>query len=143
MYSKKIKTKRLTTRSGFTLTELLVVIAIIGLLSGVATVGMRAYLASSRTRVAKIEMSEITNALENYNSIKSTYPSTDQGLQVLGQSTAEFPGGLLEGNLADPWGNPYEYVVPGTDGEPFEIICSGADGRIGTADDLTSIQLDE
>ena len=128
-------------RNGFTLTELLVVIAIIGLLSGVATVGMRAYLASSAVRIARIEVVEIVDALENYNSIKSRYPTVEEGIRILGESTSEFPGGLLKGNLNDPWKNPYEYVIPGTGGEPFDVICSGPDGRIGTEDDIASYDL--
>lgn len=129
-------------RGGFTLTELLVVIAIIGLLSGIATVGMRAYLANSRIRVAKIEISKIVSALENYNSIKARYPSMAEGIAVLSESTDEFPGGLLNGNLNDPWGRPYEYLIPGEDGEPFEVICLGPDGR-QSDDDISSSSLDD
>ncbi|MEM9411012.1 MAG: type II secretion system protein GspG [Planctomycetota bacterium] len=142
MYCKS-RLNRPANRNAFTLTELLVVIAIIGLLSGVATVGMRAYLASSSIRAARIEMSEIVSAMDNFNSIKNRYPSSEEGVAILGQSTDEFPGGLMKGNLNDPWGNPYEYIVPGTAGEPFDIICSGPDGRIGTSDDIASFDLED
>ena len=31
----------------------------------------------------------------------------------------------------DPWGNPYDYSVPGPNGLPFGIRSLGADGREG------------
>jgi len=40
------------------------------------------------------------------------------------------PEALLEGELKDPWGNPYQYNSPGPNG-PFEVICYGANGREG------------
>jgi general secretion pathway protein G len=129
-------------RGGFSLTELMVVIVIIGLLAGAVAVGTRGYLAASRKGVAKMELSEITNALESYNALRTRYPTTEEGLAVLTKSTDDFPGGLLKGDLNDPWGNPYEYVVPGTNNEPFEIVCSGADGRFGTEDDISSNNLE-
>jgi general secretion pathway protein G len=33
----------------------------------------------------------------------------------------------------DPWGNPYIYISPGTEGD-FEIISLGADGMEGGED---------
>ena len=32
---------------------------------------------------------------------------------------------------ADPWGNPYQYSIPGRDGLPFAIYSWGADGQAG------------
>lgn len=132
-----------SSRTGFTLTELLVVLAILGLLAGIASVSMQGYLASSRVRTAKIEMAEIVGAIENFNSIKNRYPSLEEGVGILGESSDEFPGGLLKGNLNDPWGNPYEYLIPGNENTPFEITCSGPDGRIGSPDDISSNDLDD
>ena len=129
-------------RSAFTLTELIVVIAIIGLLASVVTVGGRAYLASSRINATKMEISQIVSAMDNFNALKSRYPTVDEGVSVLAESTDEFPGGLLKGNVNDPWGNSYEYVIPGSGGEPFDIISSGPDGRIGTSDDIASYDLE-
>lgn len=128
-------------RDGFSLTELMVVIVIIGMLAGAVAIGTRGYLAASRKGVAEMEISEITNALESYNGLKTGYPSVVEGLAVLTESTEEFPGGLLKGDLNDPWGNPYEYVVPGTNEEPFDVASSGADGRFGTDDDISSSDL--
>jgi general secretion pathway protein G len=39
----------------------------------------------------------------------------------------------------DPWGNPYEYRVPGPGGLPFGIRSYGADGRPGGDDDAEDI----
>lgn len=128
------------SRTGFSLTELMVVIVIIGLLAGAVAIGARRYLSAGRTGVAKMEIADIVQALESYNGVESGYPSQQEGLKVLVESN---DGGdsWLKGDLNDPWGNPYEYLIPGPEGAPFEVISSGPDGRIGTADDLSSQRL--
>ena len=31
----------------------------------------------------------------------------------------------------DPWGNPYQYSIPGRNGQPFALYSLGADGKRG------------
>jgi general secretion pathway protein G len=31
----------------------------------------------------------------------------------------------------DPWGNPYQYVFPGTHGQEYDLYSFGADGQEG------------
>lgn len=129
-------------RRGFSLTELLVVIVIIGLLATAVVAGTRGYLASSRKGTAKMEIARIVDALEAYNGVQGGYPNPNNGLQPLMESTDDFPGGYLKGgDLNDPWQQPYEYIVPGTDGEPFDVISSGPDEVAGTDDDIVSYNL--
>jgi general secretion pathway protein G len=40
---------------------------------------------------------------------------------------------------ADPWGNPYVYHVPGSNGEEFELLSLGEDGRPGGEKDAADI----
>ena len=40
------------------------------------------------------------------------------------------PGGYLDRMPKDPWGNPYQYLNPGNNGE-IDIYTLGRDGRPG------------
>ena len=39
----------------------------------------------------------------------------------------------------DPWGNDYQYRVPGDDGRPFTLASLGQDGQLGGSDDAADI----
>ena len=55
-----------------------------------------------------------------------------------------FEAGIITTELVDPWGNPYEYSVPGPEGLPYLVVCYGADGREGGTGenaDITSADL--
>ena len=132
-------------RSGFSLMELMVVIVIIGLLAGTVTISVRSYMTAARRNTAKMEIAKIAEALDMYydNELKG-YPSTADGLAVLSKPTDKFPDAYLKGKLTDPWGNAYDYIVPGPGREPFEILCYGSDGKeggTGGAKDISSLQL--
>ena len=130
--------------AGFTLVELMVVIVLIGLLAGAVTLQTRSYLLSGKRAVAKTEISTICQALDTFYSALDRYPSNEEGLEVLTESSATFDQGLLSKLPLDPWGHPYEYVQPGRD-SAYEITCYGADGREGgeRADsDISSRDLD-
>ena len=136
-------TQRGAQRAAFTLVEIMVVIVIIGLLAGAATMSVRSYLIAGKQNVAKMEISNIVQALETYYAAYDRYPPTDKGLAALVESSNKFADGLLTKLPKDPWGNEYEYIHPGPDG-PYLITCYGADAREGgsAADrDITSDEL--
>jgi len=129
----------------FSLVELMIVIVIIGLLAGVVTLNVRSYVGQARRNTSRAEMATIVQALNTFYTTYGRYPTNDEGLEVLTSGTEKLPEPLLEGQPLDPWGNPYQYVSPGTAG-PFEVVCWGADGREGGdgADaDLSSANLKE
>jgi general secretion pathway protein G len=137
--------KKLAPRHGFSLVELMVVMIIIGLLSSLVAVQTRSYLIASKQHAAQAEISTMVSALESFYADQSRYPTNDEGIEILTRGTRSFPDGFLKKLPLDPWGNPYEYVSPGTK-SPFEIVCLGADGReggeLGDAD-ISSEALDE
>ncbi len=131
-------------RRGFSLVELMVVIVIIGLLAGVATVAVRGYLIRGRQGAARMEIANIMQGLETYYAIHGRYPSLREGLAALKEPAEGFEAGLITTELVDPWGNPYEYSVPGPEGLPYLVVCYGADGREGGTGenaDITSADL--
>lgn len=115
---------------GFTLVELMVVIVLIGLLAGATTIATRNYLISGKQAVAKMEISNICQAVDTFYAAYDRYPTNDEGIDVLTRPSKKFSEGLLSKLPRDPWGRPYEYLQPGHNAL-YEVICYGADGREG------------
>ena len=115
-------------RRGFSLVELIVVMVILGMLAGLVAVRTRGYLVNSRKNAVKTEIATIMKALETYRIDQSRYPTEDEGLEILRESTDTWPEGFLSKVPIDPWKNPYLYFVS-EDG--VEVVSLGADGREG------------
>lgn len=120
---------------GFTLIELLVVLAIIGLLAGLVGPQVIKHLGESKTKAAKLQIEELSSALDMYRLDVGRYPSTEEGLGALVEQPASatyWNGPYLRKKKmpADPWNNPYHYVVPGEHGK-FDIFTYGADDSEG------------
>jgi general secretion pathway protein G len=123
---------------GWTFMETLIVIAIVLILT--SSVGYTAiqYLDRARTATARSQIDSFTVALESYYIDCGRYPSTEQGLAALWEIPVIEPvnigwnGPYLYKNIPnDPWGNPYEYTIPGPNNLPYGIRSFGADGREG------------
>jgi general secretion pathway protein G len=125
-------------RSGFSLVELMVVLVIMGLLAGVTTISVRSYLVSGKQNVARLEISKVCQAIDTFYGQYDRYPTAEEGISVLATKCDAFPDGILSKVPVDPWGKPYEYVVPGRSG-PYEVISYGADHREGGAGQDTDI----
>ena len=142
---RSIRAKKQQRRSGFTLVELMGVIVILGLLASVITVSVRRYMITSRQNIARLEISKICQAVESFYVEKGRYPETAEGLEAL-LGNADNPDGFLPGTrmVKDPWGNPYDYVIPGKTTH-FDVLSYGGDGREGGTGvnmDISSAELD-
>ena len=136
---------RISTAAGFTLLELLVVLAILAMLAAFAVPQVMNYLDRARSDSAKIQVSNISTALDLYRLDVGRYPSTSEGLASL--VTRPAAGDRWNGpyvkkaeSLIDPWGEPYDYRSPGQHGQ-FDLFSLGADkaeGGEGEDRDLTS-----
>ncbi len=140
--------KVLTNQEGWTFIETLIVISIILVLT--STVGFMAfkYVGKARVVAARTQIENLSMALDTYYMDTRHYPTEEQGLESLWEKPVLEPvpknwdGPYLKKKPAkDPWGNAYEYRVPGPHGLPYGILSAGADGNPGgdgTDRDITS-----
>jgi general secretion pathway protein G len=120
---------------GFTLVELLVVLVILGLVMGLVGPRVLNYLTSSRTRAASLQVTSFKSSLDLFFLDVGRYPSKAEGLKALVEKPGSADGWngpyLQQSSLpADPWGNAYQYAIPGAKG-PYRISSFGADGTAG------------
>jgi general secretion pathway protein G len=122
---------------GFTLIEIMVVVVIIGLLAAVILPNVFGNVAKAQIAKAKSDIQAIETGLTMYKLDNFKYPSTDDGLAALAQRPNDptvrnwRDGGYLKRVSPDPWGNPYQYVFPGTRGQEYDLYSFGADGQEG------------
>ena len=125
-------------QSGFTLLEMLVVLAIIGLLASLVGPRLFSKVDSSKVQTAQTQVKMLKGALETMRLDIGRFPSQAEGLALLNTMPsaddvrAKWKGPYLDEAVpADPWGNPYQYAVPGSQGRPFSLYSFGADGKAG------------
>lgn len=126
--------KRLRKDAGVTLVEMMVVIVIIGLVTAIVVINVLPSQDTARIEKARADLRVIEQALELYRLDSSRYPAMDVGLEGLTQTTDAATGAAREAYIRrlpdDPWGRPYQYVIPGEHG-PFDLYTLGADGQEG------------
>lgn len=123
---------------GFTLLEMLVVLVIIGLIAGLVGPRLFSKVDSSKVQTTGVQIKLLRGAVETLRMDVGIYPPMDVGLAMLVTPPADpvlrsrWKGPYLDEAVPlDPWGNPYQYQVPGEEGRPFSIISLGADGKPG------------
>ncbi|MES2683944.1 MAG: type II secretion system major pseudopilin GspG [Pseudomonadota bacterium] len=122
---------------GFTLIEIMVVVVILGILAAVVVPKIMNRPDDARITKAKQDIRVIESALNLYKLDNFYYPSTQQGLEALVAPPQGDPpaknwksGGYLPKPPSDPWGNPYQYLQPGTKGE-LDLFSLGSDNKPG------------
>jgi len=127
-------TRRPARQAGFTLLELLVVLVILGLLAGYVAPRYFSQVGKSEVTTAQAQIGALEKALDQYRIDTGRYPSTEQGLAALNVKPADEArwGGpyLKKAVPSDPWGNPYQYRMPGERSE-VDVFSLGRDGRPG------------
>ena len=129
MKNKKNKNTKVR-QSGFSLIEILVVLLIIGLLSTLVAVNVLPSQDRARFEKAKADIAIMGNALEMYRLERFNYPNSELGLKALLRSDNLNTRGYIRILPKDPWGNEYQYIIPGENGE-YDLFSKGADGEIG------------
>ena len=122
---------------GFTLIEIMVVVVIIGLLAAFILPNVFGNVIKAQIAKVKGDIQGIETALTMYKLDNYKYPSTDLGLAALVQRPNDptvrnwREGGYIKRVSKDPWGNPYQYIYPGTHGQEYDLYSFGADGQEG------------
>lgn len=123
-------------QSGFTLIEIMVVVIILGILVAMVAPNVIGRIDDAQIVKAKTEIRTMENAMKFYRIDNFAYPTTEQGLNSLVTKPADpnvknwKTGGYVDRLPEDPWGNPYLYLSPGTNGE-IDIYSLGRDGQPG------------
>lgn len=137
---------RAAAQAGFTLLEVLVVLVILGLLAAVvAGPQIFKYLGTAKSEAAKVQVSQISQALDLYRLEIGRYPTQEESLTAL----IEQPPGLSKWDgpylkkkeaIVDPWGRQFLYRVPGQHGD-YDLYTLGSDnaqGGNGEEQDITN-----
>lgn len=133
-------------QAGWTFIETIIVIGIVLILT--SSVGFMAfrYLDKAKTVTAKSDIETYSLALSMYYLDCGQFPSEDQGILALYEKPSSDSEGwngpyVVKKPGQDPWGNDYEFTVPGPDNLPFGLRSFGADkmeGGEGDDKDISS-----
>ena len=118
--------------------EMLVVLVIIGLLAGLVGPRLFSRVDDSKVKTANVQIRMLKGSLETMRLDINRFPQASEGLALLYEKPSSGPlqqlwkGPYLDESVPlDPWGNPYQYSLPGRDGMPFALYSFGADGQLG------------
>ena len=96
------------------------------------------YNAVTRTRQ---DVVAISAALETFKSDNGRFPTSSEGLAALSvappRCTSWNGPYVAKPVVADLWGHPFIYRVPGIHNpQSFDVCSAGPDGKAGTSDDI-------
>jgi type II secretion system protein G len=95
---------------------------------------------SRKITAAKADLANLKTAMTVFEIDNGRFPTTGEGLQALVKNPANLPDwhAALDKVPLDPWGNPYIYRCPGTNGNDFDMYSTGPNGRDdhGGGDDI-------
>lgn len=131
----------LKNRRGMTLIEIMIVLAIIGSIAALVMGNMVGALDKSKVKEARIQMTQIVNALQMYYTDCNKFPESLEGLTKADANCSNWgPKPYYSKKLKDPFGNDFVYELNG--GE-YTLKSLGKDGREGGSDFAKDITLDD
>jgi general secretion pathway protein G len=120
---KPIRSAAARSQHGMTLIEIMVVIAILGMMATLITVFYVRQQDQAKVDGTNIQMHNIEQALDAYKIRFQSYPSTEEGIQVLVSKE------IMKDMPKDMWGNEFQYVRHNA--RSYTLKSFGADGSPG------------
>ena len=117
------KRRFLAAKAGMTLIEIMVVIAIMGMMATLITVYFVRQQEQAKVDGTKIQLRNIEDALDAYKIKNGSYPSTEEGLQVLVSQE------IMKELPKDMWGRDFVYIRHNS--RSYTLKSLGADGQPG------------
>ncbi len=109
--------------------ELMVVIIILGLLAAFVLPNLTGKSEEAKAKIVCVQMKSVAQALKLYKLDNSSYPSTEEGLNILVEKKYFEDGKLPK----DTWNNEFVYIQ---NDNSFDLVSFGADKKEGTNDDI-------
>ena len=116
-------------KKAFSLMELMVVVIILGLLASFVLPSLTGKSEDAKKKLVCVQMKSIAQALKIYKIDNSSYPSTEDGLELL--ATKKYFEDSKQ--PIDSWGGKYIYILSN---DKFDILSFGADKKEGGGDDI-------
>lgn len=116
-------------KKAFSLMELMVVIIILGLLAAFVLPNLTGKSDEAKDKLVCIQMKSIAQTIKMYKLDNSTYPTTEEGLNILVEKKYFEDGKAPK----DSWGNPFIYL---STEDSFDLVSYGADKKENTKDDI-------
>ena len=109
--------------------ELMVVIIILGLLTAFVLPNLTGKSEEAKADIVCIQMKSVGQALKLYKLDTSSYPTTEEGLNILVEKEYFEDAKLPK----DAWGNAFIYLQ---NEKSFELVSVGPDKKESTEDDI-------
>jgi len=118
-------------KKAFSLIELMVVIIILGLLAMFVLPNLTGKSEEAKEKLTCIQMKSVGQVLKMYKIDNSSYPTTEEKLDILVKNSYFDDGKMPK----DSWANSFIYTSNEED-KSFELISFGADKKEGGGDDI-------
>ncbi len=116
-------------KKAFSLMELMVVIIILGLLAAFVLPNLTGKSEEAKDKIVCIQMKSIAQTLKMFKLDTSSYPQTEEGLDILTKKKYFEDGKLPK----DAWGNKFIYIQ---NEDSFDLVSMGSDKKENTKDDI-------
>lgn len=124
-------------KTGFTLIELMIVVIIIAALAAMVAPNLIGRSDEAKAKIAQGDLASLDTTLKLYRLDKGSYPTSEQGLDVLLAVPGPGREPYLEKSPMDPWQHKYLYRCPGVHRPTsYDLSSMGRDGKEGTEDDI-------
>lgn len=109
--------------------ELMVVIIILGLLAAFVLPNLTGKSEEAKEKIVCVQMKSVAQALKLYKLDNSSYPTTEEGIDILVEKKYFEDGKLPK----DSWNSDFVYIQTE---DSFDLISFGSDKKEGTEDDI-------